>query len=137
MKIKPLWRHYYQNTDFIIFTLDSSDRQRLDEAIEKFYTQTRDDELYRLPVLVYVTKQDLPYAMSVQYISDKLNFNRHDKFHIQGSSSITGYGLYEGLDWIIGVLTEGTNDRSSLLKWIPALSTQPTEGIKVCCLPVV
>merc|ERR1712124_160271 len=29
-KIRPLWRHYYQNTQAVIFVVDSSDRERLE-----------------------------------------------------------------------------------------------------------
>merc|ERR1719361_2256790 len=28
-KIRPLWRHYYQNTDAIIFVVDSADKERV------------------------------------------------------------------------------------------------------------
>jgi Arf/Sar family protein len=28
-KIRPLWRHYYQNTDAIIFVVDSCDKERM------------------------------------------------------------------------------------------------------------
>ena len=28
-KIRPLWRHYYQNTQGIIFVVDSNDRERI------------------------------------------------------------------------------------------------------------
>ena len=31
-KIRPLWRHYYQNTQGIIFVVDSNDTERLEEA---------------------------------------------------------------------------------------------------------
>ena len=31
-KIRLLWRHYYQNTSAVMFFIDSSDRQRLDEV---------------------------------------------------------------------------------------------------------
>merc|ERR1711907_45124 len=31
-KIRPLWRHYYQNTQGIIFVVDSNDRERVGEA---------------------------------------------------------------------------------------------------------
>jgi GTPase SAR1 family protein len=29
-KIRPLWRHYYQNTQGLIFVVDSNDRDRVD-----------------------------------------------------------------------------------------------------------
>ena len=31
-KIRPLWRHYYSNTNGIIFVVDSSDHDRIDQA---------------------------------------------------------------------------------------------------------
>lgn len=31
-KIRPLWRHYYQNTQGIIFVVDSNDRERVGEG---------------------------------------------------------------------------------------------------------
>merc|ERR1712230_298567 len=31
-KIRPLWRHYYQNTQGIIFVVDSNDKERVGEA---------------------------------------------------------------------------------------------------------
>ena len=31
-KIRPLWRHYYDNTDALIYVVDSNDPQRLAEA---------------------------------------------------------------------------------------------------------
>lgn len=30
-KIRPLWRHYFQNTDAIIFVVDSNDKERISE----------------------------------------------------------------------------------------------------------
>ncbi len=31
-QIRPLWRHYYQNTNGIIFVVDSNDRERIDDG---------------------------------------------------------------------------------------------------------
>ena len=31
-KIRPLWRHYYTNTQGLIFVVDSNDRDRISEA---------------------------------------------------------------------------------------------------------
>lgn len=30
VQIRPLWRHYYQNTQGLIFVVDSNDRDRVD-----------------------------------------------------------------------------------------------------------
>ncbi|EDM04598.1 ADP-ribosylation factor 1, isoform CRA_c [Rattus norvegicus] len=34
-KIRPLWRHYFQNTQGLIFVVDSNDRERVNEAREE------------------------------------------------------------------------------------------------------
>jgi ADP-ribosylation factor protein 1 len=34
-KIRPLWRHYYQNTQGVIFVVDSNDRDRVGEARDR------------------------------------------------------------------------------------------------------
>ena len=34
-KIRPLWRHYFQNTQGLIFVVDSNDRERIQEASEE------------------------------------------------------------------------------------------------------
>ncbi|XP_025128511.1 ADP-ribosylation factor 4 isoform X2 [Bubalus bubalis] len=34
-KIRPLWRHYFQNTQGLIFVVDSNDRERIQEGAEE------------------------------------------------------------------------------------------------------
>ncbi len=36
-KIRPLWRHYYQNTQGLIFVVDSNDRDRIEPAREELH----------------------------------------------------------------------------------------------------
>ena len=36
-KIRPLWRHYYQNTQGLIFVVDSSDRERIQESHDELH----------------------------------------------------------------------------------------------------
>jgi ADP-ribosylation factor protein 1 len=33
VKIRPLWRHYYQNTQGLIFVVDSNDRERAEDGV--------------------------------------------------------------------------------------------------------
>ena len=35
-KLRPLWRHYFNNTDGLIFVVDSLDRERIDRAASEF-----------------------------------------------------------------------------------------------------
>lgn len=40
-KIRPLWKHYFQNTDGALFMVDSSDRERIAEAVEEGFYMMR------------------------------------------------------------------------------------------------
>src|SRR3982751_4444907 len=44
-KIRPLWRHYFQNTQGLIFVVDSNDRERVGEAAEELNKMLNEDEL--------------------------------------------------------------------------------------------
>jgi hypothetical protein len=35
-KLRPLWKHYFNNTDALIFVVDSADRERLRAAADEF-----------------------------------------------------------------------------------------------------
>ncbi|KAI5279405.1 hypothetical protein KEM54_004179, partial [Ascosphaera aggregata] len=59
-KIRPLWRHYFQNTQGIIFVVDSNDRDRVTEAREELQRMLNEDELRDALLLVFANKQDLP-----------------------------------------------------------------------------
>jgi len=108
-KIRPLWRHYYQNTNGVIFVVDSNDRDRIDEsnhaehsAKEELHHMLAEDELRDAILLVFANKQDLPNAMNVGDITNRLGLNqlRNRKWYIQSCCATTGDGLYEGLDWL-------------------------------------
>ncbi len=71
-KIRPLWRHYFQNTQAIIFVVDSNDTDRLNNpdrewtasAAQSLQQTLGEDELAGVPVLIFANKQDLPSALS-------------------------------------------------------------------------
>jgi ADP-ribosylation factor protein 1 len=46
--------------------------------------------------------QDLPNAMSVAEVTDKLGLHslRNRKWYIQATCATSGEGLFEGLDWL-------------------------------------
>ena len=35
-KLRPLWRHYFNNTDALIFVVDSQDRERIGKSAAEF-----------------------------------------------------------------------------------------------------
>lgn len=101
-KIRPLWRHYFQNTQGIIFVVDSNDRDRVVEAREELQRMLNEDELRDALLLVFANKQDLPNAMNAAEITDKLGLHslRQRAWFIQSTCATSGDGLYEGLEWL-------------------------------------
>ncbi|KAF5321781.1 hypothetical protein D9619_000671 [Psilocybe cf. subviscida] len=101
-KIRPLWRHYFQNTQGIIFVVDSNDRERVSEAREELQRMLNEDELRDALLLVFANKQDLPNAMNAAEITDKLGLHglRQRTWYIQAACATSGDGLYEGLEWL-------------------------------------
>ena len=97
-KIRPLWRHYYQNTEGLIFVVDSNDKDRIDAAREELQKMLQEDELKDSVVLVFANKQDLPNAMSAPEVTEMLGLHnlRMRKWFIQAACATTGDGLYEG-----------------------------------------
>ncbi|PXF39890.1 ADP-ribosylation factor 2-B [Gracilariopsis chorda] len=107
-KIRPLWRHYFQNTQGLIYVVDSNDRDRIPEARDELKKMLSEEELRNATVLVFANKQDLPNAMNVADLTQELGLpsmsNR--KWFVQACCATNGTGLYEGLDW----LTENISD---------------------------
>ena len=58
-KIRPLWRHYYTGTQGLIFVVDSTDRDRIDEARHELHKIVNDREMRDVIILVFANKQDL------------------------------------------------------------------------------
>ncbi|KAG5223773.1 ADP-ribosylation factor [Salix suchowensis] len=58
-KLRPLWRHYFNNTDGLIYVVDSLDRERIGKAKEEFQTIIRDPFMLNSVILVFANKQDM------------------------------------------------------------------------------
>uniref|UniRef100_A0A0X3NUR5 ADP-ribosylation factor n=1 Tax=Schistocephalus solidus TaxID=70667 RepID=A0A0X3NUR5_SCHSO len=106
-RIRPLWRHYFQNTQGLIFVVDSNDRERIDEARDELNRMLSEDELRDAVLLVFANKQDLPNAMQACEVTQKLGLSSlHGRqWYMQATCATTGTGLYEGLDWLSNTLS--------------------------------
>ncbi|XP_036352199.1 ADP-ribosylation factor 1-like [Ochotona princeps] len=101
-QIRSLWRHYFANTQGLIFVVDSNDRERINEARQELLGMLMEEELRDAALLVFANKQDLPNAMTVAEITNKLGLHslRCRSWYIQAACATSGDGLYEGLDWL-------------------------------------
>lgn len=101
-KLRPLWRHYFQNTNGVIFVVDSNDSARIGKARDELQKMLAEDELRNAILLVFANKQDLPQAMSATDVTEKLGLHslRQRTWFLQGCCATTAQGLHEGLDWL-------------------------------------
>eukprot|EP00300_Choanocystis_sp_HF-7_P033884 c4631_g1_i1.p1 GENE.c4631_g1_i1~~c4631_g1_i1.p1 ORF type:complete len:208 (+),score=53.78 c4631_g1_i1:113-736(+) len=128
-KIRVLWKHYFLGTQGLVFVIDSNDTSRIDEATKElkflldqvgciaqsqigvlsFVVAMADfcfvlqDEMHGASLLVLANKQDLPCAMSLPELRQKLDLDRiasGRKWMIQPCCAPTGDGLFEGFDWL-------------------------------------
>ncbi|XP_048758892.1 uncharacterized protein LOC125668621 [Ostrea edulis] len=98
-KIRPLWRYYFQNTEGLIYVVDTNDRERIAESREELFAILDNDEMRRVPVVVIANKQDLPGAMKPSEVADLMDLHKMTsrKWFIQAACATTGEGIYEAM----------------------------------------
>ncbi|XP_069123317.1 uncharacterized protein [Argopecten irradians] len=99
-----LQRHYYTGTDAIVFVVDSTDRDRIEEVQKELRTIVKKNELRGVIVVIAANKQDIPGVMTPEEVGEKMNVEFIRKSHrceVFGTSATTGEGLYEMLDWVV------------------------------------
>ncbi len=94
----------FQNTQGIIFVVDSNDRERVSEAREELQRMLNEDELRDALLLVFANKQDLPNAMNAAEITDKLGLHglRQRTWYIQVRRSMSADVAVQYLSCAIG-----------------------------------
>lgn len=99
--LREYWQDYYENTDCLMYVVDSSDQRRLEEAHATFNEVL--SSVPRVPVLVFANKQDLATAKDPSFVAEILQLVecRDRKWQIQGCSAKTGDGLEQGVQWIM------------------------------------
>ncbi|XP_056324021.1 ADP-ribosylation factor 4-like [Danio aesculapii] len=106
--MRGLWRHYFNNTQGLIFVVDSSDHDRIETAAEILNSMLAEDELRDAVLLVLANKQDLPKAMPVHELTDRLGLHALTgrQWFVQSTSAVQGSGVYEGFDWLTDQLSK-------------------------------
>ncbi len=102
-KIRALWHHYFSGSRAIVFVVNSSDRERMEEVREELWSVMTHEELLHVPVLVYANKQDMPRALKPAAVAEALAMPRLPRdrlWHVQGCTAVSGDGLFGGLDWL-------------------------------------
>merc|ERR1719486_127289 len=74
-RIRKLWRYYYSGCHGAIFVIDSSDRDRIEDAREELAKMLAEEEMRETTLLVLANKQDLPNAMLPTDVAEKLGLH--------------------------------------------------------------
>jgi ADP-ribosylation factor-like protein 3 len=68
--IRPYWKNYYENTDALVYVIDSADRRRMEETGVELSSLLEEEKLAGVPVLIFANKQDLLNAMPPKEVSN-------------------------------------------------------------------
>lgn len=100
--IRPYWRNYFENTDVLIYVIDSADRARFEESGIQLAELLEEEKLADTPLLLFANKQDLLNAARSAELMDGLNLTeiKDRPWQIQQCSAISGEGLSNGMEWI-------------------------------------
>lgn len=118
-KIRSMWNHYYNDTDAIIFVIDSNEINRIDgtqndNAKYELNKLLQNPLLNNAALLVLANKQDLPNAININELNKRLDIEELTKknkrpWMIQETCAMNGDGLYEGLEWLSNVIKKRKN----------------------------
>ncbi|CAG8695525.1 7519_t:CDS:2 [Ambispora leptoticha] len=102
--IRSYWRNYFEQTDGVIWVVDSADRMRIGDCSKELHALLQEERLAGASLLVFANKQDLPGALTDQEIRKGLQLDEIVTHHwaIQACSAVTGENLLVGMDWIVG-----------------------------------
>jgi len=102
--LRSYWRNYYEQTDGLVWVVDSADVRRLQDCAAELHKLLGEEKLAGATLLVFANKQDLPGALSCDEIAKVLELGEMKGRHwkIVSCSAVTGEGLLEGFDWVVG-----------------------------------
>ena len=106
--IRDYWKNYIENTDGLVYVVDSSDEIRLKECTDCLTGLLNEDDLKDVPLLVFANKQDLQFALEAEQILKSLNLMeiKDRTWNIQACSALTKEGLQEGMEWLVKTVSE-------------------------------
>uniref|UniRef100_A0A0G4H782 ADP-ribosylation factor n=1 Tax=Chromera velia CCMP2878 TaxID=1169474 RepID=A0A0G4H782_9ALVE len=96
--VRALWRHYFQDTSFLVFVVDSNDTERIEDVKEElitalFQADKANEGRAPVPLLVFANKQDLPNALSPESLVRRLDLfsiaGRNRLWHVTGITALS------------------------------------------------
>ncbi|XP_078787097.1 ADP-ribosylation factor-like protein 13B isoform X2 [Oryzias latipes] len=111
-RIRSIWKNYYSESHGVVFVVDSSDVQRIQETREAMAEVLQHPRIAGKPVLVLANKQDQEGALAEADIIENLSLEKlvnENKClcQIEPCSAVIGYGkkvdksIKKGLSWLL------------------------------------
>lgn len=121
--IRSYWRNYFEQTDALIWVVDSADRLRLGDCKRELGLLLQEERLAGATLLVFANKQDISGALSEAEIKNVslyirtvqaiiithmykkkvlgLDDIKSHHWAILACSAVTGENLLRGMDWVV------------------------------------
>ncbi|XP_060598982.1 ADP-ribosylation factor-related protein 1-like [Ruditapes philippinarum] len=119
-ELQSLWDKYYAESHAVIYIVDSSDKERIDESKEAFDKMIVNETLKTVPLLLLANKQDLQDVVTVGDIKSVFNSSRellgHRDCRVNGVSALKGDGINEGIEWMVDCIKRNSLVRPPMQK---------------------
>ena len=98
--MRGIWERYYNESNVVLFVVDSVDRSRFEEAKLAYrsiiyHNQWNSDT----PIIILANKQDIPNSFSISDIAanfdDEISSMPHKPIKVIPISAVTGEGVYD------------------------------------------
>ncbi|XP_007101684.1 ADP-ribosylation factor-like protein 13B isoform X1 [Physeter macrocephalus] len=114
-RIRGIWKNYYAESYGVIFVVDSSDEERMEETKETMSEVIRHPRISGKPILVLANKQDKEGALGEADVIECLSLEKLVNEHkclcqIEPCSAVLGYGkkidksIKKGLYWLLHII---------------------------------
>ena len=100
-RLRPLWRHYFNGVNALIYIIDINDGDREKESLDELANLLNNDELKSIPILIFANKMDLPNTINISELNNRCySICKDNNYYVQPCSNKQDTGLYNGLDWL-------------------------------------
>ncbi|KAJ1977079.1 ADP-ribosylation factor-like protein 2 [Dimargaris verticillata] len=101
--IRSYWRNYFEQTDGVVWVVDSADQRRLETCQQELAALLKEERLAGASLLVLANKQDIAGALApadlIQHLALPTITTHH--WRLLECSAVTGQNLLQGIDWVV------------------------------------
>lgn len=104
-KMRAAWDFYCENTDGLLYVVDSTDKARIEQSKREFEHILKNEHINHVPVVLLANKQDVSGALTAEDITRMFKVKKlcSDRdWYVQPCCALTGEGLADGLRKLAG-----------------------------------